>query len=233
MPTKRILCFANSKKMSGRCIAGREVSAQGPGPWVRPISNRPTEEVTEYERQYQDGSDPRVLDLIDVPVICHHPHACQSENWLIDANEYWVRSGQARWHHLQEFTENPATLWHNGHSTYHGLNDEIPRDMADALPNSLHLIHVGDLELHVFAPGAAFGNPKRRVQGAFQHRGVNYKLWVTDPLIEREYLRQDSGTYTLGESMLCLSLGEPYQKNEVAWCRYKLVAGIIQKALVV
>jgi len=232
MLTKRILCFANSKKMSGRCIAGREMLANGPGPWVRPISSRPTEEVTEYERQYEDGSDPRVLDIIDVPVIRHHPHACQSENWLIEADRYWVRSGQARWLNLQPFVENPATLWHNVHSTYHGLNDEIPRDMADALLHSLHLIHLGELYLRVFAPGADFGNPKRRVQATFQHRGVQYKLWVTDPLIEREYLAQNDGIYALGECMVCLSLGEPYQKNVVEWCRYKLVASIIQKELV-
>ncbi len=29
---KRILCLANSKKMSGRCVAGREVQDTGPGP---------------------------------------------------------------------------------------------------------------------------------------------------------------------------------------------------------
>lgn len=232
MPTKRILCFANSKKMSGRCIAGRELLADGPGPWVRPISSRPTEEVTEYERQYEDGTDPRVLDIIDVPVISHHPHACQSENWLIEADEYWVRAGRAKWLNLKAFVENPAALWQNVQSTYHGMNDEIPLAMADVLPHSLHLIHLDSLQLHVFAPGTNFGNAKRRVQAAFQHRGIQYKLWVTDPLIEREYLAQDNGTSILGESLLCLSLGEPYLKNDVEWYRYKLVAAIIQKALV-
>lgn len=64
--TRRIVCLANSRKMQGRCVAGRELNAGVAGSWIRPVSDRPAEEVSEYERQYQDGSDPRVLDIISV-----------------------------------------------------------------------------------------------------------------------------------------------------------------------
>jgi hypothetical protein len=229
--TKKILCLANSKKNSGRCVAGREVLAAGPGPWVRPVSVRESEEVSENERQYKDGSDPKVLDVLDVPLVKHHPHACQTENWVLDDKSYWTKVGQVGWKELQGYVENPAALWINGQSTYHGQNDEITRAAADKLPSSLFLVRTATVELKVMAPSAAFGNPKRRVLGVFEHHGPTYAFWVTDPVIEREYLAKPDGSYKLGESCLCLSLGEPFTKKGVEY-RYKLIAAIIQKASV-
>ena len=67
---KRIVCLANSRKMSGRCIAGKELLEDGRvGGWIRPVSDREDEEVSEFERQYDDGAEPRILDVIDVPVL--------------------------------------------------------------------------------------------------------------------------------------------------------------------
>jgi len=224
---KRILCLANSKKMSGRCVAGREVQNTGPGPWIRPVSARSTEEVSEDERQYQDGSDPRVLDIIDIPLIQHQPHACQTENWLLDPDYYWTKVSQVGWAELQRFVKNPATLWANGRSTYNGANVESLQANADVLPNSLVLIRVPALELRVFAPGVDFGNPKRRVLADFRYRGIQYAFWVTDPVIERDFKARADGTYTLIECCLCVSLGEPKQKQNGESCRYKLVAAVI------
>ena len=225
---KRLLCLANSRKPSGRCVAGREVVASGVGPWIRPVSARPGEEVSEEERQYEDGSDPKVLDVIDVPLLQHRPHACQTENWLLDPARYWRRVRRADWNELQTYVENPPALWINGGSTYHGLHDEIPQAAADALPRSLYLIRVPRVDLTVFAPSAAFGNPKRRVQARFQHAAVQYALRVTDPYIERDFLARGDGSYSLGECCLTISLGEPFE-TKGQFYRYKLVAAIIER----
>jgi hypothetical protein len=167
--------------------------------------------------------------VIDVPLIQAKPHGCQTENWLLDPRHYWRRVRQAAWAELLPFAEAPATLWVNGHSTYHGQHDEIPQADADALPGSLYLIRVDRVDLHAFAPQEAFGNPKRRLQARFTYAGVAYRLWVTDPVVEREYLARPDGSHRLGECCLTISLSEPFQKTSGQSYRYKLVAAIIRR----
>lgn len=222
---KRIVCLANSRKLSGRCVAGKEWTGRQPGPWVRPVSDRPFEEISERERQYKDGSDPQVLDVIDVPLQCHHPKSYQTENWLLDPNLYWARAGRATWQDLTSFADNPGVLWLNNSSTYHGQNDRISQVDTPQLNNSLYLLHLEKLALRVFAPGADFRNPKRRVQAEFLHDGIIYRVWVTDPLIEREYLAGEDGEYGIGECFVTVSLGEAHE----GYC-YKLVAALITRA---
>lgn len=221
---KRIVCLANSRKLSGRCVAGKELLGSKPIGWIRPVSTREHEEVSEYERQYQDGSDPRVLDIMDVPLLAARPTGYQQENWLLDPEHYWVKVGRRGWNELSQLADPVAPLWVNGQSTYNGLNDKIPLAMAGGLTSSLRLIHVDRLALSVFKPGEAFGNPKRRVQGRFQHDGVEYRLWVTDPAYERTHLAKPDGDYEIGESFLTLSLGEAF--NDAC---YKLIAAVIER----
>ncbi len=222
--TKRIVCLANSRKLSGRCIAGREWDAeQGAGSWVRPVSGRHGQEVSEYERQYADGSDPRLLDILDVPVRWPQPNDFQSENWLLDPEHYWKKAGIHSTFDLPALADPVEPLWVDGHSTYHGCNDRIPIDVQDRVHSSLRLIKAERLTLEVFAPGEAFGNSKRRVQGRFAHADQTYSLWVTDPKCERHYLAKLDGTYQIGACYLTISLGEPFEGSI-----YKLVAAIIK-----
>jgi hypothetical protein len=221
---KRIVCLANSRKLQGRCVAGRELQKNGPGAWIRPVSDRPTEEVSEEERRYQDGSDPRILDIIDVPLITAQPTGYQQENWLLDAQYYWMNRGRFRWEDLGPLCDHGGSLWLNGFSSYNGINDRIPLTQAMALTSSLTLIHLNRLDLRIFAPGEAFGNAKRRVQAIFTFDAADYSLWVTDPVVERAYLAKPDGDYPLRDVYLTISIGEPYQD----YC-YKLVATVIAR----
>lgn len=223
---KRIVCLANSRKLHGRCVAGREWLDGRPGRWIRPVSAREHQEVSEYERQYEDGSDPRVLDIIDVPLLQPSPGPAtfQSENWLLDPEYYWEKVGRLSGSDLPLLADPVSPLWIEGHGTYHGLNDKIPLELADSVGDSLKLIHVSELQFSVFRPGEAFGNSKRRVQGRFRHAGSWYSLWVTDPVYERRYLAKLDGKYSIDECFLTVSLGEPYGDAV-----YKLIASIIAR----
>ena len=222
---KRMVCLANSRKLNGRCVAGIELVGDRRIGWNRPVSDREHGEVSEYERRYADGSDPRVLDIVDVPLLAARPEGYQQENWLLDPNGYWERRGQARWADLAQLADPVEPLWVDGYHTYSGLNDKIPLTQAGAARSSLRFLHVAGVMLSVFAPGEAFGNPKRRVQGRFRHAGTDYRLWVTDPVYERAYLAAPDGDHQIGESFLTVSLGEPYEDA----C-YKLIAAVIERA---
>ena len=224
--TKRIVCLANSRKLAGRCIAGREWDGAHPGDWIRPVSKRPGQEVSEYERQYEDGSDPKVLDVIDVPVVERverDEENWQSENWLLDEEWYWRKVGTYAWFDLPALVDAPKPLWRDGFDTYHGRNDRVPLEEMGRFQNSLCLIEVPELTLVVFAPGEAFGNRKRRVQGRFGHAGRRYALWVTDPVCERRYLAKLDGEYRRDRCFLTISMGERYEGH----C-YKLIAAVIE-----
>lgn len=219
---KRIVCLANSRKMSGRCVAGRELVNGVPGGWVRPVSSRPHEEVSLEEQRYERGGTPQLLDVIDVPLAAARPGAHQPENWLLSPDFYWAKRGRLDAARLPSLLDPPAPLWVNGISTYNGRNDEIPASWLGSLGGSLRLIWVQALQIEVFRPGAAFGNPKRRVQAQFSYGQDEYRLWVTDPAAEERYLAADDGVHQAGPSYLTVSVGEPYGDS----C-YKLVAAVI------
>ena len=222
---KQIVCLANSRKLHGRCIAGREWGDRRAGPWIRPVSARDGQEVSEYERQYQDGSDPRVLDILRIPLLEPRPKDYQAENWLLDPKYYWKKVGRLSWSDLALVVSPAESLWIDGHNTGNGCNDKIPLDLVAPVRNSLRLIRVDRMQLSVFAPGEAFGNNKRRVQGRFVHADREYALWVTDPAFERSYLARENGRYSIGAAYLTISLGEPFRGD----C-YKLIAALFTES---
>lgn len=215
---KRIVCLANSRKMSGRCIAGLEIEGNQVGGWIRPVSNRSTEEISLFERRFEDGSEPDLLDILEIPMLEPRPHACQTENHLIDEEYYWVKVGDFPRQQLPQLCEVPNPLWVNGFNSYNGTNDRIPEAQADSLPASLVLVEPQRLMISVER-----GLTKLQVRAEFHVVGRSYKLTVTDPVVERHFLSRGEGYYTYEKpAVACISIGEPFQGY-----RYKLVASII------
>ncbi|MEW6283275.1 MAG: hypothetical protein AB1758_32000, partial [Candidatus Eremiobacterota bacterium] len=219
----KFVCLANSRKITGRCVAGKD--PEDPARWIRPVSARPEGELSEEERRYSDGRDPSLLDIVTVTVKGPAPKGCQTENYLIDEDCYWLHGGRIAWTDLPGLEDTvTGPLWWNGDSTRNGQNDRVPVGLADTFDYSLRFIHTPRLHLRVFAPSADFGNPKRRVQALFQVAGHEYRLWVTDPVVERQRLASPQEFHDVHEAYLTLSLGEPCPHDQ---CCYKLVAAIL------
>ena len=223
---KTILCLANSRKTSGRCIAGKEIVDERAGAWVRPVSARPSEEISEEERRYENGRDPRVLDIIRIPMVSPQPKLYQSENHLIHNGYHWEKIRQGTWNDaLAALDEVKGSLWPNVSSSYNGCNDRVPEVTAKSLTQSLFLIRPDALKIHVNTEGAEFGHPRRKVRASFTFNNAHYKLSVTDPRIERQYLQGENGTYPIDNAILCISLGELWKSYT-----YKLIAAVITLA---
>ena len=217
---KKIICLANSRKLSGRCVAGKEVLASGYGCWIRPISARPSAEVSEDERRYENGTEPKLLDIVEIPIIGASPHLHQSENYVIDAAATWLKKGEVPLSEVRNLLDKPSSLWVNGDSSRFGLNDRVRQDLASKLTNSLLLIEPEGATIMVQQEGTS----KRRVRAEFKYQGAAYRLIVTDPLAEQVFLGKPNGKYPLKNVNFCVSLAEEFDGS----C-YKLVAGVISK----
>ncbi|HEX8436069.1 dual OB domain-containing protein [Archangium sp.] len=222
---KTIVCLANSRKppSGGRCIAGREYRSGKFGEWVRPVSARESREVSEEERRYEDGTDPKVLDIVSITMKQPLPHDHQQENHLIDDGYYWEKSGQLSWDALLAAVDSPSgPLWENGHSSRHGRNDQVPQARVALYKQSLYLIHPENLRVVVGMDDNSPYPSRRRVRAHFKLGTSTYHLVITDPPVEREFFAKEDEEYPVEDALICVSLSEPY--NGYA---YKLAAAVI------
>ena len=220
---KRIVCLANSRKRGGRCIAGKELLPDGNfGGWLRPVSARDDEEVSAQERSYADGGDPKILDVIDVPLLGHKPKTYQRENWLLDPNRRWAKVGSVEWDDLPAMSDRNGPLWINGHSTLAGQNDRVPLDDTTYIDDSLRLIRVDALTVTVSEPLRPSADYPI-LRGSFDYHGEEYCFRITDPESESGSVEVPYGEYTVGERHLTVSLSEPFEGHA-----YKLIATIIR-----
>ena len=138
--TKTVVCLANSRKTAGRCIAGKEWNDGNPGGWFRPVSSRTTHEISEEERRFQNGQDPKLLDIISIPCSQPQPAPYQGENHRIDPGYYWEKVGSLTWGDLEPYLDHPASLWANGESSYAFLNNRVQDGYTGG--TSLYLVAV-------------------------------------------------------------------------------------------
>jgi hypothetical protein len=216
---KTIVVLANSWKHSGRCIAGREYTGRTFGTWIRPVSDRNGEEVNEEERQFSDGTEPTLLDVVSMGLLSAKPHTYQQENHLFDPTCYWEKQGRVGWTDLQTAVDEPkGPLWLNGHSSSNGINDQVPEASATACAGSLYLVRPQGLVIVVQREY----QDKMKVRARFSLHGADYTLTVTDPVARKKFQAKGVGETKIAHALLCVSLGELFNGNA-----YKLVASVI------
>lgn len=109
---KRIVCLANSRMQGKRCIAGKEFFPDGRfGRWIRPVNSEDYQGFSSGERRYADGTELRVLDILDVRILQPLRKDHQSENWMLDTLSPWTKVSAATVGDLAGMIDNKATLW--------------------------------------------------------------------------------------------------------------------------
>jgi len=223
MPSRKlIVCLAKSVKHGGYCIAGKEIDS---GQWIRPISHREDEEIRIEDCACEGNEQPRVMDVISVPILEPRPGSYQRENCLIDSGARWSKKGKMTWDDVVKFVDKiGGPLWLNGFSSYYGINDRVPEANTSSHESSLVLIRPTNLYICVETEGEEFGNPRRKTRAEFGYDGHQYKIAVTDPVIKDRFWSMP-GKHLMGsDDLLCVSLGEIHDGYA-----YKLAAAVITK----
>lgn len=179
--------------MQGYCIAGKRVQSNI---WIRPISPRETEEISEIECRLNTGKEIEILDIVKVPLTKHKPNKFQTENYLIDNVYNWQYIGKFNYENLEKICDFPENLWLIDDcldcSSSYGINDRIPENIVDSFDKSLYLITPDCLKIFIKTE-----YDKKRLRAAFCYNGTNYILSITDVFLEQYLLNRDESIYEI------------------------------------
>ncbi len=212
----RIVCFSNSFKEGGRCLAGIQIDEnlhivkQNNRPkWIRPVCNTPHEEVPVHLVNNINYYD--VIEFINDPNYERTDY--QSENALIQGNSI---------HIIQRVSVNNmnALCDNDNYSLIFGNRGKaVHPDAIERLNYSLMMISVETFEV-VERNYQDQIYPQIRL--AFQYNGNNYNLPITDPVFLHQYQLKPNLLENIAQIYLVLSLGIEFE----GWYS-KLIATIL------
>jgi hypothetical protein len=177
--------------------------------------------VSFSECRYGNNSSPRLLDIVEVPLLHPEPRHHQTENHVIDARP-WEKVGELPWNVLEQLRDQPPSLWIDSDHTGGGCYDCIGHAEAAALHDSLVLIRPDEFNVEV---GRHYWTGKKTCRASFEYSGTHYNLSLTDPVARGTFVGHEDGLYPLTDLYLCISLTEPYEHDDRC---HKLVAAIIK-----
>lgn len=212
MAILKLIVLANSRKLGARCIAGIEPDT---GKWIRPVKPGGGA-LSPADIRYQDGSHPKLLDIVGVPVIKNEPLYYQPENWIVDEDIYWSKLGVFDQKLLPGYCFNERYIIFD-------QNDRLTKDRCEQMEIS-HSLMLIKPEGVIFQKTVSSVN-RPQLRALFYYNDVLYNLVVTDPEWESRYSHCNDGDYTLRcDCWFTISLGEAFEG-----CHYKLVAAVIER----
>jgi hypothetical protein len=213
---KTIVCLANSYKHGGRCVAGIGTD----GAWIRLCGSSPDGALQPPEYALDDGSEPRLLDLIEVELHRALPSASHPEDWQIAPARWRLVERPASATHLQTITAGTTATIFGDH------RDRIAASELKRNPLKSSLTLVCPSEIHWWIREE---HGKRKNRALFKRNDIAYDFPVTDPrwldqlnLLPADIYPHATFAPASAETWLTVSLSEPY-----FGFHYKLVAGVI------
>ena len=225
------MCLANSRKLSGRCVAGVHTGGEG---WIRLVSRSSYGTLARSHYTLAGGGQVGLFDVVEVDVARARPEIHQPENWVLGRGGWgfidWVL-GPPRWKLIEEVS-GPGALPLLG--TYLSIAPDLLGDNRSRVSYyqfkespaaaSLTLMEPSDVRWKI----GQSRRGRRQTRAEFPLAGCQYDLPVTDPEWERRLSPLPSGVHRskdlgLGNTdrvFLTISLGEPFNGE----C-FKLVAG--------
>lgn len=212
--TTKIICLANSKKFSERCLAGIEVDETSDGykiissgskpKWLRPVSKN---EHGEFPARIAQSIS--LLDVIEFDLVVPCPSGYQTENVYFSENSVkTVTSIRLSSTNLDKLTCDSNTLFGNRGKAVH-------EDVIDSLDHSLVFIKVNRYNVFIKPE-----NNQLRMN--FFYNSVEYDLPITDIKFEAQFRNNDRILEGVQHLYLTISLAVVHNN----W-HSKLIAGVI------
>jgi hypothetical protein len=209
----RLICLANSRKHSGRCIAGLDVCT---GKWIRPVTTLDDGRIP-VNMALINGEHIQPLDIVDIPLGDNgHGYECENRTILEGA---WSKVGRANTEDIIAYCD--KTIIHSHCSDW---LKAIPYSYLSSLPKGQRRT----LQMAKIKGFKAWCNDYGKWKGEIPlSNGQSLVANLTDP----ELCAKLGEGYTLSsQCLVILSLGQPWKKSasEDELLCYRLIVGVVE-----
>ncbi len=206
----QIICLANSKKHSDRCIAGIEIVT---GKWIRPVSDLDDGRVPR-NICLVDDREPRSLEILEIPLASDGPgYECENRSIL-----------PGEWSLVRKASLMETVQYLEEEILYSSWSNAVPFSHLQALPEdqrrTLQLIKTAEFSVHQYPDTKKWEGRLSTVNG----QTMRAKITDLDLLS-----KLDQGITPSNVCLVTISLAQPWRRSsqDELSC-WKLISGVIE-----